>query len=79
MVMQDEVGIMDLHGMGGVGKTTLFKSDNTSRKDPVMVESARKVVEECRGLPLALSVIGEAMASKTIYGTRMGACNRCFD
>ncbi|KAG7588056.1 P-loop containing nucleoside triphosphate hydrolase [Arabidopsis suecica] len=47
----------------------LFKNkvgDNTLRRDPVIVELARKVAEKCRGLPLALNVIGEAMASKTM-------------
>lgn len=44
----------------------LFKGkigDNTLRRVPV--ELARKVAEKCHGLPLALSVIGETMASKT--------------
>ncbi|CAL9237953.1 unnamed protein product [Arabidopsis halleri] len=47
----------------------LFKNkvgDNTLRRDPVIVELARKVAEKCGGLPLALNVIGEAMASKTM-------------
>ncbi|KAG7658060.1 P-loop containing nucleoside triphosphate hydrolase [Arabidopsis suecica] len=47
----------------------LFKNkvgDNTLRSDPVIVELAREVAQKCRGLPLALSVIGETMASKTM-------------
>ncbi|CAH8256274.1 unnamed protein product [Arabidopsis lyrata] len=47
----------------------LFKNkvgDNTLRRDPVIVELARKVAEKCGGLPLALNVIGEVMASKTM-------------
>nr|AFD62209.1 nonfunctional CC-NBS-LRR disease resistance protein R180-Wei-0 [Arabidopsis thaliana] len=46
----------------------LFKNkvgDNTLRSDPVIVELAREVAQKCRGLPLALNVIGETMASKT--------------
>ncbi|XP_019093411.1 PREDICTED: probable disease resistance protein At1g61190, partial [Camelina sativa] len=38
---------------------------NTLSRDPVIVQLARKVAEKCRGLPLALCVIGETMASKT--------------
>ncbi|XP_056849369.1 LOW QUALITY PROTEIN: probable disease resistance protein At1g61300 [Raphanus sativus] len=44
----------------------LFKGkigDNTLRRVPV--ELARKVADKCHGLPLALSVIGGTMASKT--------------
>ncbi|VYS49639.1 unnamed protein product [Arabidopsis thaliana] len=47
----------------------LFKNkvgDNTLRSDPVIVGLAREVAQKCRGLPLALSVIGETMASKTM-------------
>ncbi|XP_023644339.1 probable disease resistance protein At1g61180 isoform X2 [Capsella rubella] len=46
----------------------LFKNkvgDDTLRRDPLIVALARKVAEKCRGLPLALNVIGETMASKT--------------
>ncbi|KAL1210777.1 putative disease resistance protein [Cardamine amara subsp. amara] len=32
---------------------------------PDIVEQAKKVAEKCRGLPLALNVIGETMAAKT--------------
>jgi disease resistance protein RPS2 len=47
----------------------LFKNkvgDNTLRSDPVIVGLAREVAQKCRGLPLALSCIGETMASKTM-------------
>jgi len=47
----------------------LFKNkvgDNTLSSDPVIVELAREVAQKCRGLPLALNVIGETMASKTM-------------
>ncbi|EOA33295.1 hypothetical protein CARUB_v10019813mg [Capsella rubella] len=47
----------------------LFKNKvgyNSLRRDPSIIELAKKVAEKCRGLPLALSVIGEAMASKTM-------------
>ncbi|CAA0306633.1 unnamed protein product [Arabidopsis thaliana] len=47
----------------------LFKNkvgDNTLRSDPVIVELAREVAQKCRGLPLALNVIGETMSSKTM-------------
>ncbi|KAG7650169.1 putative P-loop containing nucleoside triphosphate hydrolase, leucine-rich repeat domain superfamily [Arabidopsis thaliana] len=47
----------------------LFKNkvgDNTLSSDPVIVGLAREVAQKCRGLPLALSVIGETMASKTM-------------
>ncbi|ESQ29328.1 hypothetical protein EUTSA_v10023257mg [Eutrema salsugineum] len=46
----------------------LFKSkvgDNTLSRDPAIVELAKKVAEKCRGLPLALVVIGETMSYKT--------------
>ncbi|KAG2277230.1 hypothetical protein Bca4012_042490 [Brassica carinata] len=46
----------------------LFKGkigNNTLRREPLIVELARKVAEKCHGLPLALSVIGETMASKS--------------
>ncbi|XP_010430117.1 PREDICTED: probable disease resistance protein At1g61180 isoform X2 [Camelina sativa] len=47
----------------------LFKNklgDYTLRGDPRIVELAEKIAEECRGLPLALSIIGETMASQTM-------------
>ncbi|CAL9237934.1 unnamed protein product [Arabidopsis halleri] len=47
----------------------LFKNkvgDNTLRRDPAIVELAREVAQKCCGLPLALNVIGETMASKTM-------------
>ncbi|AEE33800.1 LRR and NB-ARC domains-containing disease resistance protein [Arabidopsis thaliana] len=47
----------------------LFKNkvgDNTLSSDPVIVELAREVAQKCRGLPLALNVIGETMSSKTM-------------
>ncbi|AAC13910.1 T1F9.20 [Arabidopsis thaliana] len=47
----------------------LFKNkvgDNTLSSDPVIVGLAREVAQKCRGLPLALNVIGETMASKTM-------------
>ncbi|XP_010430142.1 PREDICTED: probable disease resistance protein At1g61310 isoform X1 [Camelina sativa] len=47
----------------------LFKSkvgDNTLRRDPGIVKLARRVADKCRGLPLALKVIGKAMSSKTM-------------
>ncbi|XP_010418102.1 PREDICTED: probable disease resistance protein At1g61310 isoform X1 [Camelina sativa] len=46
----------------------LFKSkvgDNTLSRDPGIVKLARRVADKCRGLPLALKVIGKAMSSKT--------------
>ncbi|EOA33621.1 hypothetical protein CARUB_v10019775mg [Capsella rubella] len=45
----------------------LFKTkvgDNTLTRDPGIVKLARKVTEKCGGLPLALNIIGKAMASK---------------
>ncbi|CAH2047863.1 unnamed protein product [Thlaspi arvense] len=39
--------------------------DSTLRRNPFIVELARKVAAKCRGLPLALNVIGETMTSKT--------------
>ncbi|KAF3497592.1 hypothetical protein DY000_02057833 [Brassica cretica] len=36
----------------------------TLKSHPSIPEQARKVAEKCRGLPLALSVIGETMSSK---------------
>ncbi|CAN6971370.1 unnamed protein product [Brassica rapa subsp. trilocularis] len=46
----------------------LFKlkvGDEQLRREPRIDVLARKVAEKCHGLPLALSVIGETMASKT--------------
>lgn len=46
----------------------LFKKkvgENTLRSHPDIPFLARKVAGKCRGLPLALSVIGETMACKT--------------
>uniref|UniRef100_A0A0D3E543 Uncharacterized protein n=1 Tax=Brassica oleracea var. oleracea TaxID=109376 RepID=A0A0D3E543_BRAOL len=46
----------------------LFKlkiGDEQLRREPRIDLLARKVAEKCHGLPLALSVIGEIMASKT--------------
>ncbi|XP_019085299.1 PREDICTED: probable disease resistance protein At1g61180 isoform X2 [Camelina sativa] len=46
----------------------LFKSkvgDNILSRDPGIVKLARRVADKCRGLPLALKVIGKAMSSKT--------------
>lgn len=46
----------------------LFKKkvgEHTLGMHPDIPELARKVAEKCRGLPLALNVIGETMASKT--------------
>ncbi|EOA34171.1 hypothetical protein CARUB_v10021673mg, partial [Capsella rubella] len=39
--------------------------DNTLSRDPGIVKLARWVADKCGGLPLALNVIGKAMASKT--------------
>ncbi|XP_010418098.1 PREDICTED: probable disease resistance protein At1g61190 [Camelina sativa] len=47
----------------------LFKSkvgDNTLSRYPGIVKLARRVADKCRGLPLALNVIGKAMSSKTM-------------
>ncbi|KAG7585047.1 NB-ARC, partial [Arabidopsis thaliana x Arabidopsis arenosa] len=60
---------MEIQCLGPKEAWELFKNkvgDNTLRRDPVIVELARKVAEKCRGLPLALNVIGEVMASKTM-------------
>ncbi|CAH2047866.1 unnamed protein product [Thlaspi arvense] len=45
----------------------LFKNKvgDNNLSDHVIVQLARKVAEKCHGLPLALSVIGETMASQT--------------
>ncbi|CAH8329118.1 unnamed protein product [Eruca vesicaria subsp. sativa] len=46
----------------------LFKrkiGDEKLRREPRIVEHAKKVADKCDGLPLALSVIGDTMASKT--------------
>ncbi|EOA34910.1 hypothetical protein CARUB_v10020008mg [Capsella rubella] len=46
----------------------LFKTkvgDNTLSRDPSIVKLAKRVADKCCGLPLALNVIGKAMASKT--------------
>ncbi|KAF2538004.1 hypothetical protein F2Q68_00019732 [Brassica cretica] len=39
--------------------------EDNLRRDPVIIKLARKVAEKCRGLPLALIVIGETMSTKT--------------
>ncbi|KAG2302612.1 hypothetical protein Bca52824_031263 [Brassica carinata] len=47
----------------------LFKGkigDEMLRRETLIEDLARKVSEKCDGLPLALSVIGETMASKTM-------------
>ncbi|XP_010418074.1 PREDICTED: probable disease resistance protein At1g61190 [Camelina sativa] len=59
---------MQVNCLGPEDAWELFKynvGDDTLRRDPVIVELARRVAEKCRGLPLALCVIGETMASKT--------------
>lgn len=38
--------------------------ENTLKSHPDILEHAKKVAEKCRGLPLALNVIGETMACK---------------
>ncbi|CAA7029688.1 unnamed protein product [Microthlaspi erraticum] len=45
---------------------TKIIGDNTLRRNPNIVEPAQKVAKKCHGLPLALNVIGETMASKTM-------------
>ncbi|KAF8062888.1 hypothetical protein N665_1186s0001 [Sinapis alba] len=47
----------------------LFKlkiGDEMLKREPIIDGLARKVAEKCHGLPLALSVIGETMACKTM-------------
>lgn len=39
--------------------------EDNLRRDSRIIELARKVAEKCRGLPLALIVIGETMSTKT--------------
>ncbi|KFK25247.1 hypothetical protein AALP_AA8G086900 [Arabis alpina] len=54
----------------------LFKKKvgkNTLGSHPDIPDLARKVAEKCRGLPLALNVIGETMACKTTIQEWLGA------
>ncbi|XP_006300767.2 probable disease resistance protein At1g61300 isoform X1 [Capsella rubella] len=60
---------MEVHCLKEDEAWELFKKkvgENSLRKDPGTVELAKRVAEKCHGLPLALSVIGEAMSSKTM-------------
>ncbi|CAH8388197.1 unnamed protein product [Eruca vesicaria subsp. sativa] len=56
----------------------LFKrkiGDEKLRREPRIDRLARKVADKCDGLPLALTVIGETMASKTIVQEWENAVN----
>ncbi|KAK1582962.1 hypothetical protein Q3G72_019812 [Acer saccharum] len=54
----DKMNVVGLYGMGGVGL-----NDDQS---PTTIKLAKEVVEECKGLPLAIVTIGSALKEKPI-------------